>query len=362
MREYICKLRNGPMHIYGGYKKRTSGNLALMQAKSKEDLLKNNNHIESVEENQLFSIPDTEQSEPTEQEIASKKEITWGLKQLVIKEGWQIRTNHPVRVCVIDTGIDLNLKDLATPYQFESFVFGEDSVWDYHGHGTHVAGTIAALSNNQGIVGVHPGLELFVAKIFPKDGKASLMDILSAIDWASRWGCDIINASWGGGDRSDLLEQYIKDSGALFVNAAGNDGINTDKNPVYPGGYRLPNMLVVGATGPHFIPPWWSNFGEQTIDVVAPGVDILSLKPGGGYVKMSGTSMAAPHVTGMASLIWQGSIESTKAWILEKAREKGRPRFWLTSPPTVFSAKGQSSSSGSSGTSSSSGSSGSSPV
>ncbi|MEX1172596.1 MAG: S8 family peptidase, partial [Chloroflexota bacterium] len=195
------------------------------------------------------------------------------------------------------------------------FCNDDDSVHDrgMDGHGTHVAGTIAASLNGQGVVGVAPGVRIMALKFIDDSGACGRDDMaVAAIDYAASFGVRIINASWGGSQPSAVLDAAIADSGALFVAAAGNWGINLDQagGPrFYPASSTLPNVLTVGAIDQTGARASFSNLGTTSVDLAAPGTNILSTYPaigdcsGSCYAWSAGTSMAAPHVSGVAALV-----------------------------------------------------------
>ncbi|HJV30448.1 MAG TPA: S8 family peptidase, partial [Gaiellaceae bacterium] len=187
------------------------------------------------------------------------------------------------------------------------FVDGDNDPADGHGHGTHVAGTIGAVGNNGvGIVGVNWNVRLMGLRFLGSDGSGTTADAVSAILYASANGADVLNNSWAGGDFSQSLLEAIEFADArdaLFVAAAGNDGMDNDAVPTYPASYEVPNVLAVAASDNGDRHAFFSNFGKRSVDVSAPGVDILSSWPGGSYQYASGTSMAAPHVAGAAALV-----------------------------------------------------------
>ncbi|HJU55622.1 MAG TPA: FG-GAP-like repeat-containing protein, partial [Pyrinomonadaceae bacterium] len=195
---------------------------------------------------------------------------------------------------------------------------------DTDAHGTHVAGTIGAVGNNSiGVVGVNWQSSLMSLKVLGRDGESgapsSVMVTVRAYNYAKmmrdRWvstggtkGANIrvLNNSYGGGGRSQAELDAIRalnTSGILFVAAAGNDSRNDDWNPVYPASYDAPNVISVAATNPDDSVSYFSNYGKQTVDLGAPGDDILSTTPNGTYDRYSGTSMASPHVAGAAALV-----------------------------------------------------------
>ena len=252
-----------------------------------------------------------------------------------VDAAWSVTTGDPgVVVAVIDTGVDQSHPDLAAntwvnagencagcrtdgvdndgngyvdDWRGWDFVGGDNNPADDHGHGTHVAGTIGAVGNNgAGVVGVNWNVRLMGLKFLGSDGSGTTADAVSAVLYAAANGADVLNNSWAGGDFSQSLLEAIEVADArdaLFVAAAGNDGMDNDAVPTYPASYDVPNVLAVAASdnGDHHA--FFSNYGQRSVDVSAPGVDILSTWPGGSYQYASGTSMAAPHVAGVAALV-----------------------------------------------------------
>jgi subtilisin family serine protease len=183
-------------------------------------------------------------------------------------------------------------------------------------HGTHVAGIIGAVRGNGiGVDGIAPGVRLLAVRAVP-DGDERDKDIANAIRYAVDNGANVINMSFGKGyspqkSAVDEAVKYADSKGVLIVHAAGNDGENSEVKPSFPtpiyiGGGKATNWIEVGASswkmGDSLVAPF-SNYGKTRVDVFAPGVDILSTVPGGGYDRESGTSMAAPVVTGLAALL-----------------------------------------------------------
>ncbi|NJM61512.1 MAG: S8 family serine peptidase [Oscillatoriales cyanobacterium RU_3_3] len=246
-------------------------------------------------------------------------------------EAWGIQTgSKDVTVAVIDTGGDYRHQDLAANTWrntgeiagngvdddnngFVDDVHGYDFVntdgdpMDDEGHGTHVAGTIGAVGNNNiGVVGVNHNVSLMHLKFLDSGGFGFTDNAARAIDYATRMGAKVINASFGGGGYSQSMFDAISranNAGVLFVAAAGNDANNNDLNPDFPTNYDLPNIISVAATDERDRLAWFSNYGRDTVDLAAPGVNILSTLPGNSYGQFDGTSMAAPHVAGAAALL-----------------------------------------------------------
>lgn len=253
----------------------------------------------------------------------------WGLEMIGAPEAWTVtRGDSNVVVAVIDTGIDYLHPDLRDNIWVNA---GEipgnlrdddgngyvDDVYGYNAispsqppaddnrHGTHVAGTIGAVGDNQlGIVGVNWRVKLMALKFLDREGSGYLSDALEAIDYIltmKRRGVNIrvVNASWGADTYSRALEEAIerlKAEGILFIAAAGNGSTNVRQ---YPAAYE--SVLSVAAVDQNGDLAYFSNYGDW-VDLAAPGRSILSTVPGGGYASFSGTSMAAPHVVGVAAL------------------------------------------------------------
>ncbi len=198
-------------------------------------------------------------------------------------------------------------------------------------HGTHVAGTIAASLNGAGTVGVAPGVKIMAVKFLDNRNPSPCgqdQQAIDAINYVAWFGfVPIINASWGGPGFDPVLDAAIRDSGALFVAAAGNSGLNVDSLPVskrfYPAASTQPNVLSVAAVDQNGELANFSNYGPRTVDIAAPGVNILSTFPpqpakpdspacpSPCYAWAAGTSMAAPHVSGVAALALSRALPGT---------------------------------------------------
>jgi VCBS repeat-containing protein len=280
-------------------------------------------------------------------------------------EAWEFTTGSPDTViAVIDTGVDYTHPDLVAnmwmnPGEiagdgvdndgngFIDDVFGIDTAnddsdpMDGNDHGTHVAGTIAGAGDDgTGVVGVNWQAQIMALKFLPDFGGGATSDAIEAIDYMTmmktQYGINIVasNNSWGGGAFSNALQDSIQrsvDAGIIFVAAAGNDGLDTDAIPHYPSSYDLDGILSVAAsdpedklaTLPEFGSTFNSNYGATSVDVAAPGVSILSTTPGNTYSVFGGTSMAAPHVTGVIGLLASyepnATVQDLKLAIMEGA-------------------------------------------
>ncbi|KAF0817692.1 hypothetical protein KIS4809_3509 [Bacillus sp. ZZV12-4809] len=231
------------------------------------------------------------------------------------REVWsQSKQGDGIIVATIDTGVEKehpDLKDnIISGYNFTA----DDSpnvFKDYTGHGTHVAGIIAASDNGKGIVGVAPKSKILALKVIDRNGLGSYENLIRAIHYATHWIGDngervnIINMSLGGQEPNNLLHKAIKEArqkGIVLVSAAGNEGDGEDESfeRSYPGYYK--EVIQIGSITRDFRPSVFSNTNVN-LDFVAPGEDVLSTHLNGRYVQLSGTSMAAPYVAGAAALI-----------------------------------------------------------
>ncbi|HEY9897815.1 MAG TPA: S8 family serine peptidase [Pantanalinema sp.] len=230
------------------------------------------------------------------------REQLWGLEKIQAPQAWDTtRGDAAVTVAVVDTGVDYNHEDLAGQViKGPDFGNNDNDPMDDQGHGSHVAGTIAALGDNgKGVVGIAYKTRILAIKVLGSDGSGSTSAIAQGILKAQEMGARIINLSLGGPQEASVLKDAIDQvtaKGVLCVVASGNDGKTT---PNYPAAY--PNALSVGATDQSDKRTSFSNHASS-VDIAAPGLDILS-STGGTYKKLSGTSMASPHVTGAAALL-----------------------------------------------------------
>lgn len=195
---------------------------------------------------------------------------------------------------------------------------------DDNGHGTHVAGTIAAAAGNSGPhVGVAPNVRVMGIRAGDANGRLSQSAIIDGLGYAVRQGAKVVNASFGGPIYSraqyDALD-HARSAGLLIVCAAGNDGQNNDSTGAFPAGYRLPNVLSVAALDRFGRLADFSNYGVETVHLAAPGTEIFSCGIAGddSYAVMQGTSMAAPHVAGVAALIWSRLPQATATEVRQR--------------------------------------------
>jgi subtilisin family serine protease len=166
------------------------------------------------------------------------------------------------------------------------------------------------------VTGVNWNVALMPVQVLSPTGNGRNDQISEGLAFAARNGAKVVNASLGGNNFSQTMEAVIRDApGTLFVVAAGNSARNNDTTPVYPCNYDLPNLICVAASDRDDARAGFSNFGATSVDLAAPGVGVVSTAPDQGYLSLSGTSMAAPHVAGVAALIWARAPWATVAQV-----------------------------------------------
>jgi subtilisin family serine protease len=235
-------------------------------------------------------------------------ELPWGIQRVNAPAAWKKTAGAGVRVAVIDTGIDAKHPDLAGSVAGGYAATG-NSWHDDNGHGTHVAGTIAGRLDGQGVAGVAPSASLYAVKVLDKNGGGSLFAIIKGLTWCARNGIQVANMSLGapmGTVFMHLAVKYAVSNGVVVVAAAGNSAGSVD----YPGAY--PESITVAASDSNDRIASFSSRGKE-VDFIAPGVDVKSSVPGGGYDYYDGTSMATPHVAGLAALAVAGGARGSAA-------------------------------------------------
>ncbi len=188
------------------------------------------------------------------------------------------------------------------------FADGDNDPMDTQGHGTHVAGTIGANGNDGvGVAGINWKIQMMPIRFMDGDGKGTIAQFITGLEYAVAKGAKVSNNSWIGAGISDTLTDAInvaRSKGHILVCAAGNQAEDNDVTPNYPASYAQDNVLAVAAIDPAGKLASYSNWGKTTVDLAAPGSNILSTAIGGGYKYNSGTSMATPHVAGVVALVW----------------------------------------------------------
>ncbi len=337
----------------GGLSKSAAGeflHIKLPQGMSVEQAMAamaTDSRVEFAVPNHSYGLPDGEQGKGVTNDPDASK--LWGLHNegqtggkadadIDAPEAWTLHTGRSQAegghiTTVIDTGVDYKHPDLKANmwvnpgeiagngidddgngviddiHGYNAFDNNGDPM-DGHGHGTHCAGTIAAVGNNEtGVVGVNHKANIAAVKIFNSEGRTNAAAIIRGIQYAEKIGSRITSNSWGGGASNAGIEQAFKDSDALHIIAAGNSGYDNDTRPAFPANYPGDHIVAVAATDHSDGLARFSQYGKKNVDLGAPGVDILSTVPGGKYDTYSGTSMATPHVAGAATLIASANPE-----------------------------------------------------
>ena len=350
--------------IDDNFKTLLSGRLAKftvsgMSTKEAIDRLKSHQAIEYAEPDYRITIESTP-NDPRFEEL-------WGLNNegqtggtvdadIDAVEAWSISTgSSDVVVGVIDTGIDYTHPDLAANAWVNTQEIAGDGIdndnngyiddvhginaitdegdpMDDQGHGSHVSGTIGASGNNSvGVVGVNHDVSIVGCKFLDSTGSGSTSDAIKCIDYMvdlknAGVNVRVLNNSWGGGGFSQALADAItvsEEADILFVAAAGNDALDNDANPHYPSSYEHESVLSIASTDSTDNMSSFSQWGATSVDMGAPGSAILSTVPGGGYASYSGTSMATPHVAGVAALVLSVSPDLTTSELKELLMSSG---------------------------------------
>nr|WP_241154416.1 S8 family peptidase [Staphylospora marina] len=255
----------------------------------------------------------------------------WGPQKVQAPAAWDVtRGSSSVLVAVIDTGVQMNHPDLSGKVVAGwDFVYNDGDPSDGNGHGTHVAGIVAASTNNGvGIAGMAPNVRILAVRVLDSNGSGTLANVASGIRYAADNGAKVINLSLGGSSGSTTLQDavnYAWNKGVVVVAAAGNSNTSA---PSYPAYYS--NAIAVASTTSSDTRSSFSNYGSW-VDVAAPGSDIASTYIGSSYVYLSGTSMAAPHVAGLAGLLAsQGRSAANIRAAIEQTADKisGTGTYW----------------------------------
>lgn len=292
------------------------------------------NGVNKIELNKIFYIS----KEPNDPNYTKQYQYS----KIEAPKAWDINTgSKDVVVAIIDTGVDYKHSDIKDNYWTNkgemgldengkeksengidddengyiddfrgwNFVKNTNDPMDDHGHGTHCAGSIGAKGNNElGVTGVNWEVSLVGLKFLSADGSGTTADAVEAIEYATMMGIEITSNSWGGSsaEEPDILKKAIEEAGEkgfIFVAAAGNSSSNNDTRPTYPASYDLPNIISVASSDSADKMSSFSNYGQESVDLMACGSSVYSTVSNNRYGTMSGTSMAAPIVAGTVALL-----------------------------------------------------------
>ena len=270
--------------------------------------------------------------------------IPWGIERIGAPKAWATSTGVAVQIAVLDTGVDKDHEDLYVNIVWGISVVGDKEStlyrdWrDKNGHGTHVTGTIAAMYNDVGVVGVAYNITIYAIKVLGDGGTGTWEDLAEGIWWAIKGpdgiidsdgdglvagdpdddAAEVISMSLGGLSYSSEVEEAIKAAysfGLVLVAAAGNEG---DDGVLYPA--KFEEVIAVAAIDENDNVPSWSSKGPE-VEIAAPGVDVLSTVLRDKYEKYSGTSMACPHVSGTVGLVLSKIIAENRTYTIEEIRD-----------------------------------------
>jgi len=290
---------------------KSSAFIARLTSAQSESLRKDPS-VEAVEPDRIISIASCYTS-------INNQSLPWGVKRVGSGDG------SGKTIWIIDTGVDLDHPDLNVDVlRCKSFI-SETTPEDDHGHGTHVAGTIAAKNNFIGVVGVAANAKVVALKVMDQSGRGSNSNVIAAVNYVAQYGKagDVVNMSVGG-EKSEILDKAVveaADRGIYFSIAAGNNAVAA--STCSPARANHPNVFTVSAMNDTDTWASFSNYGNDCVDYCAPGVNIASTHKNGGYATMSGTSMATPHVAGL--LLLKGKNILTDGFVKDDPDGKADP-------------------------------------
>ncbi len=293
------------------------------------EALRRDPSVDLIEEEQIYSLSRPSSGGTT---TVTTQSTPWGISKTGATQSYTLAGNGSgtvtgVRTYVIDTGVDMKNADLNRPLHV-NFIADRKNT-DCNGHGTHVAGTMAAYDNTAAVVGMAPGAPVYGVKVLDCNGSGTTTSVIKGVDWVAANALlpAVANMSLGGG-ASQLLDDAVRAAaarGIVFAIAAGNASANAcTASPARIGGVGTPGVLVTAATDVNDLEASFSNYGS-CVDIWAPGVAVPSLKLGGGVVSLSGTSMASPHLAGAAALYWARNPSATHGTVTSTLRQMAQP-------------------------------------
>lgn len=340
--------RNGVsvIHKYGHARKGFAADLTPVALQS----LQNDARVASIEQDQVVRLQGKPGSGGSTTPQPAQT-IPWGIQRIAATTSSALAGNGVgsvnVDVAIIDTGIDTTHPDLNVVGGKNFTSRSATNYSDGNGHGTHVAGTVAAKDNTIGVVGVAPGARLWAVRVLDSTGSGTMSGVIAGVDWvtANASTIEVANMSLGGGDSATLKSAIDKAvaAGVTFVVAAGNS--SADARTSSPANSTNSGVITVSALSPDGTLAYFSNYGlnyaddagaENGVDVVAPGVNVNSTYLSGSYTTMSGTSMASPHVAGTAALCKANNPTFTPAQVKASVVQSAPAAYLGTGPGGVF--------------------------
>ncbi len=268
-----------------------------------EKALRKKSEVLRIDEDLVITAVGKKDKGKVKKKVQPLEELTWGIDRINADWAWPISTGATIKVGILDTGIDLDHPDLLDNIKGSvNFIKPKKSGDDDNGHGTHVAGIIAASDNDIGVIGTGPEIYLYALKVLDKKGRGWLSDLIEGMEWCIQNEVQVINMSLGSAaDNQSFYEAILNayEAGITLVAAAGNNG-EFGGSIDYPAKYA--ETIAASAVDQFCQFAIFSSFGPE-IDITAPGVDIKSTYRRDSYMIMSGTSMAAAHVTGVVALV-----------------------------------------------------------
>jgi minor extracellular protease Epr len=281
-----------------------------------------NPNIASVDENVTISSHNTEVADLVT--ISNSEQVSWGVDLTQTRKAWDLGyTGKGIKIAVLDTGISEH-QDLKIAGGVSTVDYTK-SYADDGGHGTHVAGIIAAKRNDNGVVGVAYGADIYAVKVLDKNGNGTVASIVAGIKWSIDNKVDIINMSIGTKTYVSAIDTMLRkatDAGIIVVASAGNNGNNAGVGETMEYPANLQNVIAVVGVDKKMKRGGFSGTGKRA-EVAAPGVDIVSTSIDGGYEARTGTSMATPFVTGLLAIIKQANPKKSSNEIRADLNSKG---------------------------------------
>lgn len=300
---------------------------AVRLSRHAEKALRKKDEILRIDEDIVIHAP-REIAKSKKKRSKPRQELTWGIDRIEADEVWRINEGSKIKVAILDTGIDLDHPDLRDNIKGNvNMIKPRKSGDDDNGHGTHVAGIVAAVANKIGVIGTGPEISLYAVKVLDKNGSGWLSDLIEALDWCIDNEMQVVNMCFGSYYNNKSFHEAIIEAyqaGITLVASAGNNG-EDDGFIEYPARYA--ETIAVSAVDRYGNFASYSSYGSM-IDLTAPGVDIRSTYKKGSYEIMSGTSMSAPHVTGVVALILKTKVnkrydlDGDKTWDPDEIKKK----------------------------------------